>query len=800
MTKRKIARSAGSILLSLALVISGFGPGTSSVMNAYAAGTTKTIEPSSGSGEDKQGTGTMDIVLNITKEIQDSWITLSATEFTYNGSTQKPTVTVKYTAGTEQTLTEDTDYTVTIKDSKGNDVTEPKNADTYTITVTAKDGSCFTGSGSKTYTIKKSTPSAPAAPTVESQTKTSVTLVAVGGYEYSMDGTNWQESTEFTGLLSGTEYSFYQRVKATNNTNASNASEALKVNTEEDTYSMTISLVITEEDVVTNKINNLPDADKITVDDNDSIVAAREAYDALTDEQKAKVSADTLKKLTDDESALAVAKVNKAISDLKDADKVTKADKDAIEAAREAYDALTDEQKAKISADTLKKMTDAEDVLTAIGVSDTINSLPASDEVALTDKEAIEAAREAYDALSENQKNYVSEDTLKKLTDSEAALKEVTDTAAAEAVTDTINKLPASDKVATKDKEAIEAARAAYDALTEDQKAKVSADTLKKLTDAETALATVEAAEKAGAEKKAADEAAAKAVTDKINALPSSDKVATTDKEAIEAARKAYDALTADQKKLVDTTTLKKLTDAEAALTAAEESEKAASEKKATDEAAAKAVTDKINALPSSDKVATTDKEAIEAARKAYNALTADQKKLVDAATLKKLTDAETALTAAENKKDEAPGNNYSSEWVDGLWYNADGTQTYGYKGSWKTNGFGWWYEAESGWYPVATWQKIDGKWYYFDAEGYMASNEWIGGYWLSGNGAWEYEYIGSWKTNGTNWWYEDTSGWYPVSQWQKIDGKWYYFGSDGIMATDQYIGEYWVGSDGSWQ
>ena len=117
-----------------------------------------------------------------------------------------------------------------------------------------------------------------------------------------------------------------------------------------------------------------------------------------------------------------------------------------------------------------------------------------------------------------------------------------------------------------------------------------------------------------------------------------------------------------------------------------------------------------------------------------------------------------------------------------------------------KTDGTGWWYEDESGWYPVASWYKIDGKWYYFDAAGWMASNEWIDGYWLSENGAWEYEYVGSWKTNGTDWWYEDESGWYPVSQWQKIDGKWYYFGSDGIMATDQYIGEYWVGSDGSWQ
>ena len=43
----------------------------------------------------------------------------------------------------------------------------------------------------------------------------------------------------------------------------------------------------------------------------------------------------------------------------------------------------------------------------------------------------------------------------------------------------------------------------------------------------------------------------------------------------------------------------------------------------------------------------------IEAARKAYNALTADQKKKVSADTLKKLTDSETALTAAEKKAAE---------------------------------------------------------------------------------------------------------------------------------------------------
>ena len=51
--------------------------------------------------------------------------------------------------------------------------------------------------------------------------------------------------------------------------------------------------------------------------------------------------------------------------------------------------------------------------------------------------------------------------------------------------------------------------------------------------------------------------------------------------------------------------------------------------------------------------VTVDSREAIEAARKAYDALTTDQKKRVSADTLKKLTDAETALTSAEKKAAE---------------------------------------------------------------------------------------------------------------------------------------------------
>lgn len=48
-----------------------------------------------------------------------------------------------------------------------------------------------------------------------------------------------------------------------------------------------------------------------------------------------------------------------------------------------------------------------------------------------------------------------------------------------------------------------------------------------------------------------------------------------------------------------------------------------------------------------------------------------------------------------------------------------------------------------------------------------------------------------------SGWWFEDTSGWYPYSQWQKINGNWYYFDYDGYMVTNKNIDRYWIGADG---
>ena len=125
----------------------------------------------------------------------------------------------------------------------------------------------------------------------------------------------------------------------------------------------------------------------------------------------------------------------------------------------------------------------------------------------------------------------------------------------------------------------------------------------------------------------------------------------------------------------------------------------------------------------------------------------------------------------------------YSNEWVDGKWYNADGVCDYAGTLTWKCNATGWWVEDTEGWYPVSQWQKIDGKWYYFTESGYMDYSEYRDGCWLGSDGSWVEEYYGGhWSSDSTGWWYEDAAGWYPTSQYLWIDGTEYYFKADGYL------------------
>lgn len=147
------------------------------------------------------------------------------------------------------------------------------------------------------------------------------------------------------------------------------------------------------------------------------------------------------------------------------------------------------------------------------------------------------------------------------------------------------------------------------------------------------------------------EEETASTVANQLKNLPAVDKIALEDKESVKAARDAYDALNEDQKKLVPEEQVKALTEAEAKIA---ELQKAA-DKKAADEKAAKVVTDKIASLPAVKNLKLTDASKVKAARDAYNKLSADQKKLVTAAQLKALTDAEARIAQLQKAAQVKP-------------------------------------------------------------------------------------------------------------------------------------------------
>lgn len=60
--------------------------------------------------------------------------------------------------------------------------------------------------------------------------------------------------------------------------------------------------------------------------------------------------------------------------------------------------------------------------------------------------------------------------------------------------------------------------------------------------------------------------------------------------------------------------------------------------------------------------------------------------------------------------------------------------------------------------------------------------------------------FAGQWQQDSNGWWYQNDNGSYPVNQWLEVDGKQYYFNSDGYMLHDTTTPDgYQVGADGAW-
>ena len=286
---------------------------------------------------------------------------------------------------------------------------------------------------------------------------------------------------------------------------------------------------------------------EITLDSRDKLNEVRNSYNALTDSQKSLVT--NYEALENAENEYATLRANRDMAiPVEDAINAigevsyTEESKGKIDAARAAYDALTDPQKALVT--NYETLTNAEARYAelvnnnnlALEVEGLINAIG---EVTIESKTKIDAAREAYDALTEEQKPLVT--NLNVLADAETSYALISlNKAKADAVDAKIVEI--GDVTYTAEcKEKIDAAKASYKVLTADQKTFVTK--YEELENKEKTYLDVDYAYR---------------VLNSIGAV----ELTVEYKEKIDAARNVYNALTDEEKALV--TNSNKLTNAEA--------------------------------------------------------------------------------------------------------------------------------------------------------------------------------------------------------------------------------------------
>ena len=284
-----------------------------------------------------------------------------------------------------------------------------------------------------------------------------------------------------------------------------------------------------------------------------------------------------------------------------------------------------------------------------------IARIDAIGEVTLDSKDAIEAARAAYDNLTEEQKTLVTNyETLTKAEETYAAL---ADAAAVKEVEDLIDAIGEVDE---NSKEAIEAARAAYDALPTrlqpevsnyDKLVKAEKDYTDLLTAVEAAQKAAEDARKAFENAKAAQEKAEAAKAAAEAAQKAAEEAAQSAGENSEAAKKAQAAAEEAQAKAEAAKAAAETAQAgaEAAQKAAEDAAAAAAANNAlAAEAAAKAAEKAAKSAEEAGKAAASAEEAAKSAADAAEAMLKAQK------AQKAAEDAEKAAEEAEKKAEEA--------------------------------------------------------------------------------------------------------------------------------------------------
>jgi len=111
------------------------------------------------------------------------------------------------------------------------------------------------------------------------------------------------------------------------------------------------------------------------------------------------------------------------------------------------------------------------------------------------------------------------------------------------------------------------------------------------------------------------------------------------------------------------------------------------------------------------------------------------------------------------------------------------------------------WQEENNNWRfyehnkPVTNWKKIQGKWYYFNNDGNRLSNTTFDGYVFNKDGVMAEN---GWNFINGKWYFANSSGKISQNKWEKINGIWYYFDKTGIMFSNKWQGNYYLKSSGA--
>lgn len=428
-------------------------------------------------------------------------------------------------------------------------------------------------------------------------------------------------------------------------------------------------------------ISKIPD--KLQSKDEATINEAMTAYNNLSpDQQNAVIEATS--KLAESTAAMPVVKQIDEIPD-----KIGFADTDSVKNVKDELDDLEPAARQRIYQNLMNKLEDRGEVARVVEL---ISEIP--DNPGLDDEDKVTAAADAYYNQPEYQHGYMADACITKLNNARQAIQDARSQAEIQDVISKINDLTEESTT-----EEIQAVRSTYDKLSEDQKESVTnynklvaaedAVAQKELSDLKAAavndLDNIDTSKYSGEELNSANESIKAGKTlvslsgskeeikfykDLVNEVVSSlmtdeeksvakinlakeniakipENVTLDDKDIVNAARKAYDELTPEEQKQIDSKLVDKLESAEKSLT-----------KASTDKDAADKVIQAINSIP--DKAKAEDLPAIKAAQDAYNALSDEQKALVGKDAVEKLNNAKKTAEKDKGVKDNAAADKVS--------------------------------------------------------------------------------------------------------------------------------------------